>query len=183
METGSTAGSTSATSSIGALTTASSGSSKPLLRLRRGAPEATTGSSIRRSPLSRYRSKSFICIRNASCNGSTQAMPNGFRRWTRSARASGRALRRCFVRGQNLRLRPAVECLEVLVSVSQVVGELDHLETEPAWAETFRGQHDKGPDENFSSGSVQLPPRNHQQKGNALIRRSIGRSMSSSWAR
>jgi hypothetical protein len=44
--------------------------------------------------------------------------------------------------------------LEVLAWIFQVVGQLDHLEAEPAWAEAFGGQDDQGLDEDSSSGSV-----------------------------
>jgi hypothetical protein len=70
---GTTTGSTVAASSIGADTTFRSGE-RLLLRLRRrGAGGVTTGSSICRNSNSKNRSKSFICIRNASLNGTTQA--------------------------------------------------------------------------------------------------------------
>jgi len=47
-------------------------------RRRRGAPEVTTGSSNCRSSNSRKRSKSFICIRNASHKGSTHSPRKSF---------------------------------------------------------------------------------------------------------
>jgi hypothetical protein len=182
--TGSPTGRASATSSSGAFTTASNGNPEPVIRLRRGAPELTTGSSICRSRLSRYRSKSFICIRNASHNGSTQGLANSFgredeprssrREWLSGAPGRG------FVFGRNLRLSPARKG-KPPVAVSQVMGQLDHLQAQPARSEAFRRQHEERPDENLSARPVQLPPRNHQHLENAADRWSIGSRGSSFW--
>ena len=70
-----------------------------------------------------------------------------------------------------------MEVLEGLVAVPEVVGQLDHLKAKPAWAETFRRQHDQRLDEYFMSRSVQLPPRNHQHLENAAEGWSIGSGM------
>src|ERR1700716_2200577 len=125
--------------SIDAETTARSGD-PALFRLpRRGAFIATTGSSICRSSNSRYRSKSFICIRNASLNRSTQDRAQSFlRHRIRLARPrrglSGALCRRldfaAFKGGSRLYPSTAVKDFEEVVAAPQVVGKLDHLEAE-----------------------------------------------------
>ncbi|HKB33441.1 MAG TPA: hypothetical protein VKF16_06200 [Candidatus Dormibacteraeota bacterium] len=59
------------------------------------------------------------------------------------ARNLSRATGRRFVGGQDILLWPAGERLKGVVEFSEVVGQLDHLEAEPAGPQAFCGQHDQ----------------------------------------
>src|SRR5437879_2769572 len=125
--TGSTA--TSTARSRGAFTTLSSGRPLAFFRVRRrGVPEATTGSKICRSSNSRKPSKSFICIRNASHNGSTHKPQEKFvrqkeRPWPsldRRLRGALVALRWGIYGRSRLEPLAAIEDLEVVLALAHL---------------------------------------------------------------
>ena len=88
--------------------------------------------------------------------------------------ASSRHARRGLVGGHDVRLAPAVERLEAVIRVTQVVGQLDHLEAKAARAEALRGQHHERLDDHSPAGPVQPCSRDHQQLKNASLCPSIG---------
>src|SRR6266566_1194673 len=139
---------------------------------RRGVPEATTGSNICRSSNSRKPSKSFICIRNASHNGSTHEPQGSFlrqkepaatkpRKWLRGASAALRGGIDC---RPGLKPLAAVEDLEVVLALAHLVRELDHLKTQAPWAKATRRKHHERFDKHPSTCAVQGCARNHRNK-------------------
>jgi hypothetical protein len=50
-----------------------------------------------------------------------------------------------------------VEDLEIVVAAPQLVGQLDHVESERARTQALRRKHDKRPDQHSAAGSWQRP--------------------------
>jgi len=59
---------------------------------------------------------------------------------------------------------PAVEDLEKVLFATQLVCELDHLESQPAGTQAPRGEHDERPDNHSPTRPVQRLGRNHRTK-------------------
>jgi hypothetical protein len=77
-------------------------------------------------------------------------------------------LSRRFEHGRGLRALPAVERLEAVVTVVQVMGQLDHLEPEPARTEASCGQYDERLRYYSPTCSVQTAAVDHQHLGERL---------------
>jgi hypothetical protein len=77
----------------------------------------------------------------------------------------------------------AVKDIEEVVAAAQVVRELHHLETQPAGAQAFRGEHNERLDDHSSTCQVQCFPRNHHYPKNVLVCWSIGSGSSAKAAR
>jgi hypothetical protein len=73
----------------------------------------------------------------------------------------------------------AIEDIEEVVAVAQVVRELDHLEAQGAGAKASRSEHHERPDDDSSTCPVQCFPQNHCYLENVLGCWSIGLGSSS----
>lgn len=61
------------------------------------------------------------------------------------------------VRRGGLGASPGVKDLEVVVTVTQLMGELYHLEAPRAGTKAFRSEHDERPDDHSAAGPAQRP--------------------------
>ena len=115
----------------------------PFRRRRRGATGLTTGSSICRSSNSMNRSKSLICTRNGYLNRSTHGPRKSRGRFAAGQLGRASGLGRGSVENRlGLGASLGVKDLEVVVAVTQLVGELDHLETPRPRTQALRGELD-----------------------------------------